>query len=54
MDYREAGVDVEAGRAFVDRIRTSVKRTYRSEVLGGLGGFGVWDGWRWDKAKIGT
>ncbi len=39
MDYREAGVDVEAGRAFVDRIRTSVKRTYRSEVLGGLGGF---------------
>ncbi|MGG6266048.1 phosphoribosylformylglycinamidine cyclo-ligase [Leptolyngbya sp. AN03gr2] len=39
MDYREAGVDVEAGRAFVDRIRDSVKRTYRSEVLGGLGGF---------------
>lgn len=39
MDYREAGVDVEAGRAFVDRIKASVKRTYRSEVLGGLGGF---------------
>jgi phosphoribosylformylglycinamidine cyclo-ligase len=39
MDYREAGVDVEAGRAFVDRIRDSVKRTHRSEVLGGLGGF---------------
>jgi phosphoribosylformylglycinamidine cyclo-ligase len=39
MDYREAGVDVEAGRAFVDRIRDSVKRTFRSEVLGGLGGF---------------
>jgi phosphoribosylformylglycinamidine cyclo-ligase len=39
MDYREAGVDVEAGRAFIDRIRDSVKRTYRSEVLGGLGGF---------------
>lgn len=39
MDYREAGVDVEAGRAFVDRIRESVKRTSRSEVLGGLGGF---------------
>ncbi|MBD2080662.1 phosphoribosylformylglycinamidine cyclo-ligase [Leptolyngbya sp. FACHB-17] len=39
MDYREAGVDVEAGRAFVDRIRDSVRRTYRSEVLGGLGGF---------------
>jgi phosphoribosylformylglycinamidine cyclo-ligase len=39
MDYREAGVDVEAGRAFVDRIRASVKRTYRPGVLGGLGGF---------------
>lgn len=39
MDYREAGVDVEAGRAFVDRIRESVKRTHRPEVLGGLGGF---------------
>ncbi len=40
MDYRDAGVDVEAGRAFVDRIRDTVKRTYRPEVLGGLGGFG--------------
>ncbi|KAM3100272.1 phosphoribosylformylglycinamidine cyclo-ligase [Phormidesmis sp. 146-35] len=39
MDYREAGVDVEAGRAFVDRIGSLVKRTYRSEVLGGIGGF---------------
>lgn len=39
MDYREAGVDVEVGRAFVDRIRQSVQKTYRSEVLGGLGGF---------------
>lgn len=40
MDYREAGVDVEAGRSFVDRIRKKVESTYRSEVLGGLGGFG--------------
>ncbi len=40
MDYREAGVDVEAGRAFVDRIRDRVQRTFRPEVLGGLGGFG--------------
>ena len=39
MDYREAGVDVEAGRAFVDRISSMVKRTYRPEVLGGIGGF---------------
>jgi phosphoribosylformylglycinamidine cyclo-ligase len=40
MDYRTAGVDVEAGRAFVDRIRSSVESTRRPEVLGGLGGFG--------------
>ena len=40
MDYRSAGVDVEAGRAFVERIRSSVETTRRAEVLGGLGGFG--------------
>jgi phosphoribosylformylglycinamidine cyclo-ligase len=40
MDYRTAGVDVEAGRAFVERIRRSVETTHRPEVVGGLGGFG--------------
>ncbi|MDY7022920.1 MAG: phosphoribosylformylglycinamidine cyclo-ligase [Cyanobacteriota bacterium] len=40
MDYREAGVDVAAGRDFVDRIRQHVQSTYRPGVLGGLGGFG--------------
>ncbi|MEI6032100.1 MAG: phosphoribosylformylglycinamidine cyclo-ligase [Synechococcaceae cyanobacterium ELA739] len=40
MDYRTAGVDVGAGRAFVERIRNSVETTRRPEVLGGLGGFG--------------
>lgn len=39
MDYRDAGVDVEAGRAFVDKIRSLVNKTHRSEVIGGLGGF---------------
>ncbi|NEP62594.1 MAG: phosphoribosylformylglycinamidine cyclo-ligase [Symploca sp. SIO2G7] len=39
MDYREAGVDVEAGRAFVKQIRNLVQSTHRSEVIGGLGGF---------------
>lgn len=39
MDYREAGVDVEAGRAFVNRIRGLVNSTHRPGVLGGLGGF---------------
>lgn len=40
MDYRSAGVDVEAGRAFVERIRASVDSTRRPEVVGNLGGFG--------------
>ena len=40
MDYRSAGVDVAAGRAFVERIRASVDSTRRPEVLGNLGGFG--------------
>ncbi len=40
MDYRQAGVDVEAGRAFVDRIRGIVAQTHRPGVLGGIGGFG--------------
>lgn len=39
MEYRDAGVDVEAGRAFVERIRSMVNSTLRAEVLGGLGGF---------------
>ena len=40
MDYKSAGVDVEAGRAFVQRIKESVEATHRSDVVGGLGGFG--------------
>ena len=41
MDYKEAGVDVEAGRAFVEKIRQNVESTFRPEVIGGLGGFGA-------------
>ena len=40
MEYRTAGVDVAAGRAFVERIRASVESTRRPEVVGELGGFG--------------
>lgn len=40
MDYKDAGVDVEAGRSFVNQISDSVASTRRPEVLGGLGGFG--------------
>ncbi|WP_036484841.1 phosphoribosylformylglycinamidine cyclo-ligase [Myxosarcina sp. GI1] len=39
MDYKEAGVDVEAGRSFVTQIRQDVESTKRPEVLGALGGF---------------
>ncbi len=39
MDYRSAGVDVAAGRAFVEQIRPLVERTQRPEVVGRLGGF---------------
>ncbi len=40
MDYKTSGVNVEAGRAFINRIRASVQSTRRPEVMGGLGGFG--------------
>jgi phosphoribosylformylglycinamidine cyclo-ligase len=38
--YKDAGVDIEAGYAVVDGIKTHVARTRRPEVIGGLGGFG--------------
>ncbi len=39
MDYKTAGVDVEAGRAFVRKIKSSVDSTRRPEVIGEMGGF---------------
>src|SRR4026207_1463319 len=41
MTYRDAGVDIDAGDALVDRIKPLVKRTQRPEVLAGIGGFGA-------------
>ena len=38
--YKEAGVDIEAGTAVVDRIRPVVRSTLRPEVLADIGGFG--------------
>lgn len=40
LTYKDAGVDIDAGNALVDRIKPLVKRTQRPEVLAGLGGFG--------------
>jgi phosphoribosylformylglycinamidine cyclo-ligase len=40
LTYRDAGVDIDAGNALVERIKPMVKRTFRPEVMGGLGGFG--------------
>ena len=39
MDYKKAGVDIEAGYKSVELMKEYVKGTMRSEVLGGLGGF---------------
>ena len=39
MDYKKAGVDIEAGYRSVELMKEHVKRTMRPEVLGGLGGF---------------
>lgn len=41
LSYKDAGVDIDAGNALVDRIKHVAKRTTRPEVMGGLGGFGA-------------
>jgi phosphoribosylformylglycinamidine cyclo-ligase len=39
--YRDAGVDIDAGDALIERIKPCVARTMRPEVLAGIGGFGA-------------
>ena len=39
--YKDAGVDIDAGAELVERIKPAVKRTARSGMMGGLGGFGA-------------
>ncbi len=41
LSYKDAGVDIDAGNALVERIKGVAKRTRRPEVLAGLGGFGA-------------
>lgn len=39
LSYKDAGVDIDAGDALVERIKSVAKRTRRPEVMAGLGGF---------------
>ena len=39
--YKQAGVDINAGYEAVEQMKDHVKRTMRPEVIGGLGGFGA-------------
>ncbi len=41
LSYRDAGVDIDAGDALVDRIKPLARRTLREGVLAGIGGFGA-------------
>ncbi len=41
LSYKDAGVDIDAGEALVQRIKSVAKATTRQEVVGGLGGFGA-------------
>ena len=40
LTYADAGVDIDAGNKAVELMKDSVRATYRSEVIGDLGGFG--------------
>ena len=40
LSYRDAGVDIDAGNALVEKIKGSVASTKRPGVLGSIGGFG--------------
>ncbi|OUM03569.1 phosphoribosylformylglycinamidine cyclo-ligase [Variovorax sp. JS1663] len=41
LSYKDAGVDIDAGDALVDRIKPLAKKTMREGVLAGIGGFGA-------------
>ncbi len=41
ISYKDAGVDIDAGDALVERIKPLARRTMREGVLAGIGGFGA-------------
>ena len=41
MTYADAGVDIDAGNALVERIKPAARRTERPGTMSGLGGFGA-------------
>ena len=41
ISYKDAGVDIDAGDALVERIKPLAKKTMREGVLAGIGGFGA-------------
>lgn len=41
LNYRDSGVDIDAGNNLVERIKPAIKRTMRPGVMGGIGGFGA-------------
>ena len=55
MDYKKAGVDIEAGYRSVELMKEHVKKTMRPEVLGGLGdgraGALIRNRWMWNKSE---
>ena len=47
LSYKDAGVDIDAGNALIEKIKGAAKRTRRSEVMAGLGGFGLFLSYLW-------
>jgi phosphoribosylformylglycinamidine cyclo-ligase len=51
LDYKSAGVDIEAGDALVERIKPIAAKTRTAGVMAGLGGFGSLLNCRWIATK---
>jgi len=51
LDYKSVGVDIDAGARLVEQIKPQVRKTFRPEVLTGLGGFGALFELPWDRYR---